>query len=73
MEHNYSFMSKEEWRNNEKFWKLGLFYFNKQDKRLLVPKRNYLLGWTINFANIWSILTGLLLLIALTAIIMKIR
>lgn len=30
-------------------WK-GVFYFNKKDHRLTVPKINSL-GWTFNFAN----------------------
>lgn len=32
-------------------WKLGIFYFNRNDSRLFVPKRIKILGWTINFAN----------------------
>jgi len=35
------------------FYKLGLFYYNHADKRIFVPKR-YGLGWTFNFANLWS-------------------
>ena len=31
-------------------WK-GLFYFNRKDPRLLVPKLQPSLGWTLNFAN----------------------
>lgn len=33
----------------------GIFYFNKDDKRLLPPKRRPYLGWTLNFANPYSI------------------
>ena len=36
-------------------WKLGLFYFNPKDKRIFPPKRLGI-GWTINFANPFSIL-----------------
>jgi len=32
-------------------WKLGIFYFCRQDERILVPKRIRGLGWTINFAR----------------------
>jgi uncharacterized membrane protein len=32
-------------------YKLGIFYFNRKDKRTIVPKRYRLLGWTINFAH----------------------
>lgn len=38
-------------------WILGIFYFNKKDKRIFLPKRLPLLGWTINFANPFSIMT----------------
>ncbi|AMS26567.1 hypothetical protein AEM51_05550 [Bacteroidetes bacterium UKL13-3] len=37
-------------------YKLGIFYFNKNDKRIFPPKRNPALGWTINFANPYSIM-----------------
>jgi uncharacterized membrane protein len=30
---------------------IGILYFNRKDSRLLVPKRFYGLGWTLNFAN----------------------
>ena len=36
-------------------WKWGIFYYNKTDKRIFLPKRNGL-GWTVNFANPYSIL-----------------
>lgn len=32
-------------------WKLGIFYFNRQDNRLFVPKPIESLGITLNFAN----------------------
>ncbi|WP_394332261.1 DUF5808 domain-containing protein [Chryseobacterium taichungense] len=44
------------------FWKFGLFYYNKRDKRLFPPKR-FGLGWTINFANPFSIIASLLIII----------
>ncbi|MCG2611235.1 DUF5808 domain-containing protein [Flavobacterium sp. SM15] len=36
---------------NPKHWKLGFFYFNKEDKRLMVPKPIEWMGFTLNFAN----------------------
>ncbi|WP_367117854.1 DUF5808 domain-containing protein [uncultured Chryseobacterium sp.] len=36
-------------------WKLGFFYFNKNDKRMFPPKRIGL-GWTVNFANPSSVI-----------------
>ena len=32
-------------------YKFGMFYYNKNDYRTVVPKRNKLLGWTLNFAK----------------------
>jgi len=42
-------------------WKFGLFYYNKEDKRIFPPKR-FGFGWTINFANPISIFAFLLIL-----------
>ena len=32
-------------------YRYGIFYFNKNDNRVIVPKRTKFLGWTFNFAN----------------------
>lgn len=32
-------------------WKLGIFYFCREDQRMMVPKRIRGLGWTLNFAR----------------------
>ena len=32
-------------------YKWGVFYFNKNDVRLVVPKRTKAFGWTFNFAR----------------------
>lgn len=32
-------------------WKLGIFYFCREDERIIVPKRIRGLGWTINCAR----------------------
>jgi len=32
-------------------WKWGIFYFCREDPRVIVPKRIRGLGWTINFAR----------------------
>lgn len=36
-------------------WK-GIFYFNRKDYRLIVPKQNPYLGWTLNFASPYTYL-----------------
>ena len=56
----------EKWSSDTNNWKLGIFYYNKEDKRLLPPKRIPAMGWTVNFANPYSIF--LMLLIAAFAI-----
>lgn len=53
---------------NEDNWKFGIFYYNKDDKRLFPPKRNKFLGWTVNFANPYSILAMILIIILLLLI-----
>lgn len=32
-------------------YKWGTFYFNAKDRRIIVPKRSRMMGWTLNFAN----------------------
>ena len=46
--------------DDDNHWIAGLFYFNREDRRILVPKRSGLgLGRTLNFAQpvAWLILT----------------
>ena len=44
-------MSKDFQHENPENWKWGIFYFNKKDHRMVVPKRNPIMGWTFNFAH----------------------
>ncbi|STZ28611.1 DUF5808 domain-containing protein [Myroides odoratus] len=55
--------------NDPSNWKWGIFYYNTKDKRLIVPKRIASLGLTINFANPWSILFVLVLILLIIAIV----
>ncbi len=59
--------------NNQDHWILGLFYFNKNDQRLFPPKRFKYLGWTINFANPYSIFAYLILIGAVLGILYVLR
>jgi len=43
-------------RNDPENYIWGIFYFNPKDSRFFVPKRNYWMGWTLNFANPYSYL-----------------
>lgn len=36
---------------NPKNWKWNIFYFNKEDDRIFVPKSVEWMGITLNFAN----------------------
>jgi uncharacterized membrane protein len=54
--------NKDKWHADLKNWKLGILYFNKEDQRIIVPKRIGFLGWTLNFVNpnVFVILIGFL-------------
>lgn len=39
------------WHKNPKYWKWGMFYYNKEDERMVVDKCNPNFGSTINFAH----------------------
>lgn len=64
---------RAQWHEDPSNWKLGVFYFNPEDKRLLPPKRVKAMGWTVNFANPLSIalaiamIAGALLLVNLAS------
>jgi uncharacterized membrane protein len=56
---NSKFTEKEEqdrMRRDPDNYKWGIFYFNPDDSRLFLPKRNPFLGYTLNFANSYSYL-----------------
>lgn len=46
----------EKWNKDPNNWIWGIFYFNKEDKRIFPPKRIEWMGFTVNFANPKSIL-----------------
>ena len=60
MEDKPSRETLDQWHNDPANWRMGFFYYNKKDKRIFPPKRTYL-GWTINFANPYSILAMVVL------------
>lgn len=53
--------------NNPDHWK-GLFYFNGKDPRVIVPKRNPNIGWTLNFANVYAYLAIAAVILIIVAI-----
>ena len=50
-------------------WILWVFYFNPKDKRLFPPKR-WGLGWTINFANPYSVACLLAIILVFNVVLM---
>ena len=48
--------------DNDEHWKAGIFYWNKDDASLILPKR-FGVGWTMNWARpaAWAIVGGLTL------------
>jgi uncharacterized membrane protein len=46
----------DKWSKDPKNWIWGMFYYNKEDKRLLPPKKIAWKGNTVNFANPKSVL-----------------
>ena len=49
-------------------YKWGIFYFNRKDRRIIVPKRLKMMGWTLNFANFYTYII-LFLIFAIAIII----
>jgi uncharacterized membrane protein len=51
--------------DDDKFWKLGVFYFNPDDPNWFLPAR-FSVGWTCNFARpiVWVFIVGLALITA---------
>lgn len=63
------------WHDNPANWKAGIFYYNPEDKRIFPPKRIEGAGWTVNFANPYSImvLVGILLLTVIIGYVVAIN
>lgn len=57
-------------KDDDKYWKLGSFYYNPNDPAIFIEKR-YGIGWTCNFARplSWIVIIGTIILIALMAFI----
>jgi uncharacterized membrane protein len=57
-------------RDDDRQWRGGLFYINRQDHALFVPRR-YGLGWTVNLGNprVAMLLAGIAALLALVVVL----
>lgn len=53
-------------RDDDKYWRMGVFYVNKNDPSVFVEKR-FGIGFTINFGNPWGIVSmiGIIVIIIL--------
>lgn len=56
--------------NDPTNYKWGIFYFNPDDQRIMVPKRSKSMGWTLNFARMYSYII-LILIFVLAAVLGK--
>ncbi len=56
--------------NDPTNYKWEIFYFNPDDQRIMVPKRSKSMGWTLNFARMYSYII-LILIFALAAALGK--
>jgi uncharacterized membrane protein len=63
--------TEEKWSKDPNNWIWGILYYNKEDKRLMPPKRIPFMGWTVNFANRNSVLlfVFIMLLVSLFIVI----
>ena len=52
-----------------RWYKWGLFYANREDSRIFVPKSNPWMGWTLNFANPYAyiVIAAIVLLMIIMA------
>lgn len=61
-------------RDHDRYWILGVFYFNPEDPALWVEKR-FGIGWSMNFARplAWMILIGILASVFLPMLLMRMK
>jgi uncharacterized membrane protein len=68
--HRFEKMTENEinelWKNPRN-WRVGFVYYCKEDPRVIVPKRIKIMGWTLNFANLWAIPTLILMIVGVLA------
>ncbi|MFJ8088915.1 DUF1648 domain-containing protein [Lysinibacillus sp. NPDC095746] len=54
--------------DDDRYWKWGIVYLNKNDPSLLVQKK-YGVGWTVNLANKWSYIILLVIFLPILLVI----
>ena len=70
MKNSFDQFELDKMRNDPDNYIWGVFYCNKKDFRVILPKRNAMLGWTLNFGRIGAYLL-LILVSALAYFISK--
>ncbi|WP_372751991.1 DUF5808 domain-containing protein [Labilibaculum sp.] len=45
---------------------IGVLYFNRKDSRVIVPKRISGMGWTLNFANPYTYIMVIVIILIIT-------
>lgn len=68
MKNNFDQFENDRMISDPTNYKWGIFYFNRKDSRVAVPKRSRGMGWTLNFANIYAYLLifGVIIAILIT-------
>ena len=66
MKNKFEKQNQQFMHDNPENWK-GIFYVNRKDSRILVPKRNAAMGWTLNFGNPYTYIGIGLIVIIITA------
>lgn len=59
-------------RDDDRYWRAGMFYVNRDDPSIMVPKR-FGVGWTVNFGNPWGVLVLLGPLVIILGIVLLVR
>lgn len=54
---------QDNWHKDPNNWKLGMFYYNPEDPRGIIPKKIQWMGLTINFANTKAVIGFFLMMI----------
>jgi len=51
MSNQFNQIHNDNMRQDPENYIWGIFYFNRKDPRIMLPKRNSMRGWTLNFAS----------------------
>ncbi len=69
MKNQFDEFELDKMRNDPTNYIGGVFYFNKKDYRIILPKRSKMFGWIFNFAKVqtYLVLIGFFLVCYLVA------